>query len=162
MADPGFTRGWTPTLEGSPTFYLANFSRKLHKNEEILRPMGTNLNHILSLFLTKKLKLRQKRSVCDSWMCLQEQSVFNRLGAAIKRPATSTTTDSEPEDACEYAGVLQPSRVKKKKIDDKPKATPTTMKGMSVRARLGRAATILAMEILQETESQYLSNDKCQ
>ena len=96
---------------------------------------------------------------------MQEQSVFNRLGAAIKRPATSTTTDSdtgEPEDACEYAGVQQPSRVKKKKIDDKSKATPATMKGTSVRARLGRGATILAMEILRETESQYLSNDKWQ
>ena len=79
-------------------------------------------------------------------MLLQEQSVFNRLGAAVKRPATSTTTDSdtgEPEDACEYAGVLQPSRVKKKKIDDKPKAMTATMKGTSVRARLGKDATIL-------------------
>ena len=26
----------TPTLEGAPTYYLANLSRKLHENEEIL------------------------------------------------------------------------------------------------------------------------------
>ena len=40
-------------------------------------------------------------------------------------------------DACEYAGVLQPSRVKKKKVEESPKAAAVTPKGSSVRARLG-------------------------
>ena len=33
----GFPRGGAPTPQGAPTYYLTNFSRKLHENEEILR-----------------------------------------------------------------------------------------------------------------------------
>ena len=41
VADPGFPRGGAPTPEGgAPTYYLANFSRKLHENKEILGPRG--------------------------------------------------------------------------------------------------------------------------
>ena len=37
MADPGFPRGGGANPRGgAPTYYLANFSRKLHENEEIL------------------------------------------------------------------------------------------------------------------------------
>ena len=37
VADPGFPRGGgTNPKGGAPTYYLANFSRKLHENEEIL------------------------------------------------------------------------------------------------------------------------------
>ena len=45
VADPGFPRGRTPTLDPPPggnilTYYLTNFPRKLHKNEEILAHRG--------------------------------------------------------------------------------------------------------------------------
>ena len=42
MADPGFPRGGgtNPKGGGAPTYYLANFSRKLHENEEILDQRG--------------------------------------------------------------------------------------------------------------------------
>ena len=41
MADPGFPRGGGANLKGgAPTYYLANFSRKLHENEEILGQRG--------------------------------------------------------------------------------------------------------------------------
>ena len=41
MADPGFPRGGALTPKGgAPTYYLVNFSRKLHKNEEILGQGG--------------------------------------------------------------------------------------------------------------------------
>ena len=37
VGDPGFPRGGGANPKGgAPTYYLANFSRKLHKNEEIL------------------------------------------------------------------------------------------------------------------------------
>ena len=38
MADPGFPRGGgtNPKGGGARTYYLANFSQKLHENEEIL------------------------------------------------------------------------------------------------------------------------------
>ena len=37
VADPGFPRGGGANPKGGrPTYYLANFSRKLHENEEIL------------------------------------------------------------------------------------------------------------------------------
>ena len=37
VADPGFPRGGSANPKGGvPTYYLANFSRKLHENEEIL------------------------------------------------------------------------------------------------------------------------------
>ena len=37
LADPGFPRGGGRQLQrGAPTYYLANFSRKLNENEEIL------------------------------------------------------------------------------------------------------------------------------
>ena len=36
VADPGFPRGGGANPKGgAPTYYLANFSRKLHENEEI-------------------------------------------------------------------------------------------------------------------------------
>ena len=38
VADPGFPRrrrGANPRGEGAPTYYLTNFSQKLHENEEI-------------------------------------------------------------------------------------------------------------------------------
>ena len=34
MADPGFTRAYQP-LRGASSYYLTNFSQKLHENEEI-------------------------------------------------------------------------------------------------------------------------------
>ena len=40
IQDPGFHRGGKPTREGASTYYLANFSRKLHENEEILGRWG--------------------------------------------------------------------------------------------------------------------------
>ena len=41
VADPGFPRGGGANPKGeAPTNYLANFSRKLHENEEILGQMG--------------------------------------------------------------------------------------------------------------------------
>ena len=40
MADPGFPRGGALTLRGAPTYYLANFSQKLHENEDILGQKG--------------------------------------------------------------------------------------------------------------------------
>ena len=41
VADPGFPRGGgTNPKWGEPTYYLANFSRKLHENEEILGQRG--------------------------------------------------------------------------------------------------------------------------
>ena len=39
VADSGFPRG-SANLLGAPTYYLTNFSLKLHENEEILRPLG--------------------------------------------------------------------------------------------------------------------------
>ena len=39
VADPGFPRGGGANHKwggGAPTYYLANFSQKLHENEEIL------------------------------------------------------------------------------------------------------------------------------
>ena len=42
VADPGFLRGGgaNPKGGGAPTYYLANFCRKLHENEEILDQRG--------------------------------------------------------------------------------------------------------------------------
>ena len=42
VADPGFPRGGgaNPKGGGAPTYYLANFSWKLHENEEILGQRG--------------------------------------------------------------------------------------------------------------------------
>ena len=41
VADPGFPRGGgTNPKGGVPTYYLANFSPKLHENEEILDQRG--------------------------------------------------------------------------------------------------------------------------
>ena len=41
VADPGFPRGWGANPKGgAPTYYLANFSQKLHENEEILGQSG--------------------------------------------------------------------------------------------------------------------------
>ena len=41
VADPGFPRGGGANPKGGvPTYYLANFSRKLHENEEILGQRG--------------------------------------------------------------------------------------------------------------------------
>ena len=41
VADPGFPRGEGANPKGgAPTYYLANFSRKLHENEEILGQRG--------------------------------------------------------------------------------------------------------------------------
>ena len=36
VADPGFPRGGGANPKGAQTYYLANFSRKLHENKEIL------------------------------------------------------------------------------------------------------------------------------
>ena len=41
VADQGFPRGGGANPKGgAPTYYLANFSRKLHENEEILGQGG--------------------------------------------------------------------------------------------------------------------------
>ena len=41
VADPGFPRGGGANPKGgAPTYYLANFSRKLHENEEIWGQRG--------------------------------------------------------------------------------------------------------------------------
>ena len=42
VADPGFPRGGgaNPKGRGAPAYYLANFSRKLHENEEIWGQRG--------------------------------------------------------------------------------------------------------------------------
>ena len=41
VADPGFPRGGGANPKGgAPTYYLANYSRKLHENEEILGQRG--------------------------------------------------------------------------------------------------------------------------
>ena len=41
VADPGFPRGGGANPRGgAPTYYLVNFSRKLHENEEILSRGG--------------------------------------------------------------------------------------------------------------------------
>ena len=42
VADPGFPRGGgaNPKGGGAPTYYLANFSQKLHENKEILVQRG--------------------------------------------------------------------------------------------------------------------------
>ena len=36
VADPGFPREWCQPRRGAATYYLANFSHKLHETEEIL------------------------------------------------------------------------------------------------------------------------------
>ena len=38
-----FPEGGAPTLGGAPTYYLPNFSWKLHENEEILGEGGASL-----------------------------------------------------------------------------------------------------------------------
>ena len=44
VADPGFPRGGGVNPKGgAPTYYLANFSRKLHENEEILGKGGPHV-----------------------------------------------------------------------------------------------------------------------
>ena len=44
VADPGFPRGGgTNPKGGAPTYYFANFSRKLHENEEILGQRGARV-----------------------------------------------------------------------------------------------------------------------
>ena len=45
VADPGFPRGGGANPKGgrAPTYYLANFSRKLHENEEILGRGGARV-----------------------------------------------------------------------------------------------------------------------
>ena len=44
MVDPGFPRGGGANPKGgAPTYYLANFSRKLHENEEILGRGGARV-----------------------------------------------------------------------------------------------------------------------
>ena len=44
VADPGFPRGGGANPKGgAPTYYLANFSRKLHENEEILDQRGARV-----------------------------------------------------------------------------------------------------------------------
>ena len=44
VADPGFPRGDGASPKGgAPTYYLANFSRKLHENEEIFYQKGTRV-----------------------------------------------------------------------------------------------------------------------
>ena len=50
VADPGFPRGGgAKPRGGAPTYYLANFSRKLHENEEISgqRGVGASLEPLL-------------------------------------------------------------------------------------------------------------------
>ena len=43
VADPGFPRGGGANPKGGvPTYYLVNFSRKLHENEEILGRGGVH------------------------------------------------------------------------------------------------------------------------
>ena len=50
VADPGFPRGGGANPKvGVPTYYLANFSRKLHENEEILGQKGVHVSHAPSL-----------------------------------------------------------------------------------------------------------------
>ena len=50
VADPGFPRGGgTNPKGGAPTYYLANFSRKLHENEEILGQRGGREGRALPL-----------------------------------------------------------------------------------------------------------------
>ena len=44
VADPGFPRGGSANPKGgAPTYYLANFSQKLHENEEILGRGGARV-----------------------------------------------------------------------------------------------------------------------
>ena len=44
VADPGFPRGGgTNPRGGAPTYYLVNFSQKLHENEEILGQRGARV-----------------------------------------------------------------------------------------------------------------------
>ena len=45
VADPGFPRGGGANTKGGgvPTYYLANFSGKLHENEEILGQGGARV-----------------------------------------------------------------------------------------------------------------------
>ena len=43
VADPGFPRGSAPIPEGAPTYYLTNFSRKLHETKEILAQRGARI-----------------------------------------------------------------------------------------------------------------------
>ena len=44
VADPGFPRGGGANPKGgAPTYYLANFSRKLYENEEILGQRGARV-----------------------------------------------------------------------------------------------------------------------
>ena len=46
VADLGFPRGGGANPKGgAPTYYLANFSRKLHENEEILGQRGARVPH---------------------------------------------------------------------------------------------------------------------
>ena len=54
VADPGFIRGGAPILEGVPTYYLANFSRKLYENEDILSQRGASLAQYLWCINTSK------------------------------------------------------------------------------------------------------------
>ena len=44
-ADPGFPKGGGANPRGgTPTYYLTNFSRKLHENKEILAQKGSLLD----------------------------------------------------------------------------------------------------------------------
>ena len=43
VAEPGFSRGGCANLGGAPTYYLTNFSQKLHENEEILAQTGASV-----------------------------------------------------------------------------------------------------------------------
>ena len=45
VADPGFPTGGgaNPKGGGAPTYYFANFSQKLHENEEILGQRGAHI-----------------------------------------------------------------------------------------------------------------------
>ena len=68
VVDPGFPRGGgTNPKGGAPTYYLANFSRKLHENEEILGQRGgTHPLHPpldLPLQITQKVKLKDYNSL---------------------------------------------------------------------------------------------------
>ena len=47
MADPGFPWGGRQPKRGAPSYYLANFSRKLYENEDILGQRSANDKYVL-------------------------------------------------------------------------------------------------------------------
>ena len=91
VADPGFPwgGGGANSRGGAPTYYLANFSRKLHENKEILGPRGGGASLAIQCrsatgLIVLFLSLKKNQFVAFLCMCIGDITSPNLSQISIR------------------------------------------------------------------------------